>query len=347
MLCTTCYPCSIFGIIPKKLGGHVEKDLQAKRKHHHVWANYLLRWSTNNRDLFCVTSKGNIDFTSVRGLVMEKDFYQLTPLEQKHIDAILMFSSGSPEKLQEQHKNYLWDFLKVQRVENAYKSANIQNDEAEQAILASKCNLLENLHTAHENAAAHILEELARGNIETLKNDQNMISFMMYLGHQVARTKNFKVRCITGMKKNKPELGKIMEHSWWFFSYMFGMNMGLSLYSSRQNDNHTLLENNTNSNFITSDQPAINVHYCVKDDVFQAPENMDLYYPISPKYSYVITESHRFESGLVEIDEPIVTEFNRKVATNANSHIFALSKLDVDTYKSLVGNSLRKIKEYA
>ncbi|MDV2860730.1 DUF4238 domain-containing protein [Psychrobacter sp. CAM01] len=322
----------------------MEKDLQAKRKHHYVWANYLLRWSTNSRDIFCVTSKGNIDFTSVRGLVMEKDFYQLTSLEQKHIDAILMFSSGSPAKLQEMHQSYLRDFLKVQKLESAYKNAKKQSDEAEQAILASKCNLVENLHTAHENAAKNIIENLAQGKMEILKNDQDMVLFSMYLGHQMARTKNFKVRCITGVKECNPELGKIMEHSWWFFSYMFGMNMGLSFYSNRHNENHTLLKNNTNSNFITSDQPAINVHSCVKDDEFQAPDNMDLYYPISPKYSYIITESHRFESGLIEVDESVVTEFNKKIATNANNHIFALRKQDADTYKSFVGGALRKIK---
>lgn len=325
----------------------MKKDLQAKRKHHYVWANYLLRWSANRRDLFCVTSRGNIDRTSVRGLVVEKDFYQLTSLEQKHIDAILMLSSQSPTKLQEQHQSYLEYFLKVQKLEYAYRRSSNQSSESEQAILAAKSNLLENLHTAHESSSAHILEELAQGNIEVLKNDQNMISFTMYLGHQIARTKNFKVRCITGMKRNNPELGEIMEHAWWFFSYMFGMNIGLSLYSSRLNENHTLLKNSTSSNFITSDQPVINVHSCVNDNEFKPPESMDVYYPISPQYSYIITESHRFESGLIEIDESVAIEFNKKIAINANNHIFSLNEQDIKNYKPFVGGALRKIKEYS
>lgn len=323
----------------------MRKELQTKRKHHHVWANYLLKWSTNNRDLFCVTSKGNIDFTSVRGVVMEKDFYQKTELEQEHINTILMFSSQSPITLQEQHNNYLGDFLKIQQLEKAFNNTNIQCEETNQVILAAKCNLLENLHTRHENDAAPILEELAKGNIAVLDNDKEMLSFSMFLGHQITRTKNFKVCCITGVSNNNPKLGKIMEHSWWFFSYMFGMNMGQSLYLARHTENQTLLLNNTNTDFITSDQPAINVHSCIKDEEFHAPESMDLFYPISPKYAYIISESHRFESGLVEIDESNVIELNEKIAKNANEHIFSLRKQEVDRYKLLVGNALRVIKK--
>ncbi|WP_318435789.1 DUF4238 domain-containing protein [Photobacterium leiognathi] len=325
----------------------MRKELQAKRKHHHVWANYLLKWSTNNRDLFCVTRKGNIDFTSVRGVVMEKDFYQLTELDQEHIDTILMFSSQSPMTLQEQHNDYLNSFLKIQKLEKVFNNSNMQCEKTSQVILAAKCNLLENLHTKHENDAAPILDELARGNIGALSKDREMLSFMMFLGHQIARTKNFKVCCITGISKNDLKLGKIMEHSWWFFSYMFGMNIGYSLYSERRKENHTLLLNNTNTDFITSDQPAINVHSCIKDDEFYAPESMDLFYPISPKYAYIVTESHRYESGTVEIDEKSVIELNEKVAKNANEHIFSLRKQEVDNYKLLVGDTLRVIKKHS
>ena len=325
----------------------MRKELQTKRKHHHVWANYLLKWSTNNRDLFCVTSKGNINFTSVRGVVMERDFYQLTELNKDDVATILTLSSKASITLQDQHNNYLLDFLNIQKLEKEFNNSNIQCEEMNQIILAAKCNLLENLHTAHENDAAPILEELAKGNIAVLDNDREMLSLTTFLGHQITRTKNFKVCCITGLSKNNPKLGKTMEHSWWFLSYMFGMNIGYKLYSARHTENHTLLLNNTNTDFITSDQPAINVHSCIKEEEFHAPESMDLFYPISPKYAYIISESHRFENGLVEINESNVIEFNEKIAKNANEHIFSLRKQEVDSYKSLVGNSLRVIKERA
>lgn len=323
---------------------HLKKELQAKRKHHHVWANYLLKWSTNGRDLFCTTRKGNIDFTSVRGVVMEKDFYHITPLKQEHIDTILMFASLSSSTLQKEHQSNLRKFLTVQQLEETYYKSESQDQGTKQAILAAKCNLLENVHASYENDAAPILEALVKGNIDILKNDREMLVFTTYLGHQITRTRNFKVRCLAAVSKNNPNLGKIIESSWWFFSYMFGVNLGQSLYLNRHIDNHTLLVNNTNIGFITSDQPAINVHNCVKDEEFHTPESMDLFYPISPKYAFIITESHRFEDGLVEIDESNVIELNEKVAKNANMHIFSSNKKELNEYKSLVGSTLKTIK---
>jgi|GEM_PF-4392087 len=44
-----------------------DKALQAKRKHHYVWANYLKRWSTNNRDIFYTTTTGKIAHDSILG----------------------------------------------------------------------------------------------------------------------------------------------------------------------------------------------------------------------------------------------------------------------------------------
>lgn len=278
---------------------------------------------------------------------MEKDFYQITKLELEHIDTILEFSSLSPITLQKQHYNYLKNFLTIQKLEKSLNYSNIQSEEANQTILAAKCNLLENLHTEHENDALPILEELAKGNIAILDNDREMRTFILFLGHQMTRTKNFKDCAITGMSKNNPTLGKKMEHSWWFLSYMFGMNLGRNFYLARHTENHTLLLNNTNTDFITSDQPAINTHSCIKDEEFKSPENIDLFYPISPKYAYLISQSHRFESGLVEIDESTVIEFNKKIAKNANKHIFSLRKQEIDTYKPLIGNTFRVIKEHA
>ncbi|MEZ8605563.1 hypothetical protein AB6C87_24495, partial [Vibrio splendidus] len=55
----------------------------------------------------------------------------------------------------------------------------------------------------------------------------------------------------------------------------------------------------------------------------------------------------RFESGLVEIDESIVEEFNEKIAKNANDHIFSSREQEVNNYKLFVGKALRVINEYA
>ena len=66
----------------------VKKHLQAKSKHHHVWAEYLRRWLLNERDVYYTTAKGNIVCKSVKGLAMVKHFYQVKPLANA-LDGVL------------------------------------------------------------------------------------------------------------------------------------------------------------------------------------------------------------------------------------------------------------------
>lgn len=77
-------------------------------------------------------------------------------------------------------------------------------------------------------------------------------------------------------------------------------NIGFSLYSSRHDTRHALLVNDTEHPFITSDQPIVNVHACISETEFSAPEHADFYYPISPRIAYIICDSKRFLSGIQE-----------------------------------------------
>ncbi|MBA4155717.1 MAG: hypothetical protein C0446_14625 [Chitinophaga sp.] len=329
-----------------------DKTFQAKRKHHYVWANYLKRWSTNGRDIYYTTITGKIKYDSVLGLAMDKDFYQLKPIDSFQLEVIKRISAQSPEKLQEQHKAYFSDFCKLQQAEEAYNLSATKNMDVEKAIHATKCNLLENLHACCERDAWPILNELTNGNLNILDDDKNMIKFMVFLGHQVTRTKNFKDIAILATSNNSTELGikfkKAMEDAWWFISYMYGMNFGASLYFSRKQENHSLLLNNTSVPFITSDQPLINVHPSIRDDVFKAPSEseFDFYYPISPKYAYFISASHRFEKGIIAIDENTVIELNTKLSKHAITHIFSDRKEILEPYKKLVGQNIKKAGEH-
>jgi hypothetical protein len=46
---------------------------------------------------------------------------------------------------------------------------------------------------------------------------------MSYWGHQIARTKPFRDKIIASQENE--QLQKIYKESWWFISYMFGMNL--------------------------------------------------------------------------------------------------------------------------
>lgn len=261
---------------------------------------------------------------------------------------IKRFSRLSPESIQQQHMSYLGDFLKLQQAEAIYRRSGVRSQEVEQHLHALKCNLLENLHASHEQAVQPVLEALADEQLEILQNKQHMIEFMAFFGHQFCRTKPFRDVVIRSLvRRNAMEIGvaDAVTHAWWFMSYMFGMSFGHSLYLSRHEDKHALLINDTSVPFITSDHPIVNVHPCVSETTFIAPEHADLYYPISPRIAYIICNSGRFISGRNTIDEATVVELNTKLASQAMVHIVGNSESAILPFQSLIGRRAQKAQK--
>ncbi len=330
----------------------MEKHLQPKSKHHHVWADYLRRWSLNNKDVHFTTAKRNIVCDSVKGIAMEKHFYQITPLDRAHIAVIKGFSVKSPKELQELHMSYLKDFLLRQSLEGKYRKSSVQIEEAEKLLFAMKCNMLENLHSSHENETQPIITALANRDLTILNDANNMSLFMQFFGHQISRTKMFRditIVTMSGFKSmTEKNMAVVIEECWWFLSYMFGMNIGADLFATRKEDKHCLLINNTEIPFITSDQPIINVHESLQDNIVAAPDSKqcDFYYPISPKVAYMVNKSERFERGLVEVSLEAVNELNIKIAKKANVHIVSNDTASLKPLIKYVGAWLQTVQSY-
>lgn len=314
----------------------VEKALQIKSRHHYVWANYLKRWTTDGTNIHHTTSKKNIAHSSIRGVAVEKYLYKITPLNTEDIKLIYAFSKQSDEDLQKLHHDYLMDFLKISKAELFYKEHCPRDEEAEIRIEALYCNLLENLHSSHEESALPVLEGLSKGNIEILQEGHNMLEFMCFLGHQLTRTKSFRdifLRGLSHATDQEQKFSASITKAWWFYNYMIGMNIGRSLFLSRKDNNHSLLINNTDTPFITSDQPVINIHPSLTEKPKDTPpKNSDIYYPISPTIAYVTSESTQFSPGTTLIDEATAAQLNLKLAKRADIYLFAnkaesLSKL--------------------
>jgi hypothetical protein len=327
-----------------------KKRLEAKRNHHHVWANYMKRWSSNEQDVYITTRQKKIISHSVRNIAVEKDFYRVGHLTQEHINLIKGFSSLADKDLHKLHMAYLNDYRFIQYLEAKYRQSNKKDKEIEQLLEAMKANGIENYHTAHENEVQPILESLANRDLSILEDNEHMLNFMQFYAHQITRTKTFKdnikIACSRANDATGKSFNKILEESWWFLGYMFGINIGRSLYLSRKDDVHCLLLNDTDTPFITSDQPSINVHHAYTKEV-KPPEDdeCDHYFPISPSVAYMINKSNRFPRGKVAVTEDIVEEMNIKVAISARVNIISNSEESLKPYRKYVGTWHQKVKD--
>lgn len=320
------------------------KQLELKRENHYVWANYLRNWSLNNSDVWYTTKKCKIAYDSVKAITKERDLYRYQYITEQHLDLILFLSKQSPEELQKHHKLYLEPFLQLQAAESLYIQSGKIDEQVLAYIEAFKSNTIENLHTAHEKNVDTILKSLQKYDLAVLDNIQNMCKFMIYWGHQIARTKPFRDKIIAAQPSQ--ELQKIYKESWWFISYILGMNIGKSFFETRKIDKHCLLINETDEDFITSDHPIINVHEAISENDLAVPtdDEADFFYAISPKLGYMINKSNHFKNGINHVPINFVKEINRKLAVYADQYIIGTTEAQLEIYKKLVGKRLKAIK---
>lgn len=330
-----------------------KKHLQAKKNHHYVWANYMTRWSNGEKQVWHTTQTGKICQQSVRNISKEQYFYKVGRLTPEHVELIKAWSSQSPEDLHKIHMQYLSDYLLYQKLESIYENSGIKDKETDKLFHAMECNGIENYHSSHENEVKKILDELSQGNMDILNDNENMLEFSNFYGHQITRTKTFKDSSLSPQKSiiENHALGRkllqLTDECWWFISYILGMNIGRSIYLERKEDNHCLLINNTTTPFITSDQPVINVHNDLDDNNISSPEHhqCDFYYPISPTSAYMINKSNRFSCGVSYVTEEVAQEMNIKMAKRANIHIIGDSKESLLPYKKYVGERMSLINK--
>lgn len=213
----------------------------------------------------------------------------------------------------------------------------------------AQCNELEGIHTEIELRARKVTDALTMGNLEILNDSSEALNFFQFLGHQITRTKSFKDKAILGLKRDS-DLEKAaaisMENSWWILSFMWGINVGTSLFNTRKAARISLLRNSTETPFIAGDQPIVNVHSSVSEDEIKAPEYGDFFYPLSPHMGIIISDSERFENGVIEVDEETVDEFNKKIASQAVIHIIGNSIEALKPYMKHIGTRYKKIISY-
>lgn len=318
----------------------IEKSRQVKRNHHYVWSYYLKSWA-EGKDIFYISKKGIIAKDSVKGLAKETDFYKINPLNKNDVELIRRFSKFSPPFLQKEHESQLKHFIQLSNISTFINSSGIDSEELHEIDKVIKHNSLENMHSIYEDLAVEVIASLSRGENAILNDTQNMIAFCSYFGHQISRTKSFKEKSKQAIERNSllandfPNELKLLEKNWWFISYMIGINIGISLYESKDRDRHILIKNETGTPFITSDHPIINIHPTVlKKTVTEAPEYSDFYFPLSPRYAYMINHSNTYNELERCIDDETVKKLNRYIYEKSYENVFSCNSKTLEEIKN-------------
>lgn len=315
----------------------MNKRDEVKRKHHYVWRQYLESWAVDNEVCY-ISKKGVVSSDSSRGLARDTDFYKIKILSQDDVNYLSQWFKKSPDYLQRIHSSFIDDLFESSLAITMLEHSVFSPEEVQKEKTIFLHNTLENLHSVIERSVGDVLKELCQGNADVLYETNNQISFTAYLGHQFTRTKSFRIKSLSAIYKNSAalnlELFELTKRNWWLLSFIFGINVGASFNARRELDEYILLVNETALSFITSEEPVINIHPSVeKLSEMETPSSMDLYFPLTPKYAFLIKESNGFKIKEKKLSIDEVHDLNTKMANKKSGKIFGSSKEDISLYR--------------
>ncbi len=273
-----------------------------KKSQHYVWKYYLKRW-TNHDKIWCKRNN-KIFNTSLDNIAHENYFNVLENINEEELGIVIGFLN----KIDETAKPIMEGNIQILLNASKLKGKN-------------KIEYLENYHTFIENTGRPLLESLYSENTDFLSNQRNKDHFSYYLGLQYTRTKKIRQSLIknfeTDLKetyKNKINIETI-SHSFAFLSADFIGNWISS------EGNFTLLKNNTEVDFITSDQPIYN--HSSNYENLGTSDQMELFYPITPRLAVFISNK-KIENFYASTN--LIEYYNNKIISEAEEFLFATNE---------------------
>lgn len=275
------------------------KNEQAKIYHHHTPIQYLLPWADSDKRIAWY-GYGKVERSGLTVVGGEDNFYKLKELTIPDIDCMKLFIDGLPEIGRKGHKRFLQMYVLPTRLKRHLEKSGNTNPDAIKQVDVVRSNFIEDYHASIEKEFWPYLDLIKAGDYSFIEDPNKAAEFFHGLSVQYLRTKAVKERAL--QKTNA--LFEDVERVWDVLSHITAVETGRSLFADRRNFQILVLDNDTQVPFITSDQPIINMR--ADAESWNAPEKMELYYPLSPTQAMLYLEKSTPIGGInqnVSIDE--------------------------------------------
>jgi hypothetical protein len=287
--------------------------IEKKRRQHHVWQHYLRSW-TDGKHLCCLFLRsGKVCRTGPTSVANRKDFYRLREMTPAHINLVedIIRRSEPPASL---HDFTLTMFTKLFELRKRLEREGAFDAEAEARFDVAINNLEEDLHGTMERMAHPLLELLKRRDARIVNDDELYTKLTWFLGVQLTRT----TRAANAFS-NFPDMD--LEPVAGVLRHVLGLNMGYSLFTHRRLSRVTFASTPDDASFITGDFPVVNARELSRSE---DPEDLALYYPVSPSRALLIEPRHTHPGVVRErFSRERVLRYNELVASMAVDQVFA------------------------
>lgn len=298
--------------------------MEDKKRQHYVSRQYLRPWCKKEQ-IFCMREK-KIFNPNILNIAQEKYFYELQEITDDEIKFIYKtFIETSPKELQENHLKFLFSFTAPFILEKIAK-----NKIQKQQMNFYKKNLEEEYHSHMESNGNKYFNFLINKQTSFFNdNNEDRMGFLIFISLQYMRTKKRRNEAVRAFKDTKIDMKRL----WPAISHILSTNMACSLHLNKRYK-MILLENSSNINFITGDQPLINTYALNASEPLKHQE-LEFYYPVSPKLAILVTLK-KYESEIIEISTQNEVEYyNRFIIESSEEQLFASFKKELEYIRSL------------
>lgn len=313
-----------------------------KKRQHYVWRNYLRAWSKDEKIWTYFKESNKIECPNLMGVAQERYFYELPYLNKKEIEFIHSFiNKCSFPSLQDLQR----DFLTIFSMPSLLRDLQfIDTDTVTKTINKYNINYKEDIYTLVKTLIPHI-DVLNMSKIRNIIEENNdLFSCLLFFNKEFAeeRIKEYQInamedihcvienwgqkfiqcRSFEAVKDLCQGKGYDLLNSLMFLcvQYFRTKKMKNSIKeTSKKNDTIEHIEFN-----------LLKKEYKQGD-----PIELELYYPLTPKYAFSVKLEQK-QSNLLEyrmVGKDMVEQLNDEVIKNSFYYIFSSNKESLEMIK--------------
>ena len=263
------------------------------------------------------------------GVACERFFYRLqdlTPGEVELIEKSLI--EGTSEPLRTIQRN----FLSLHTI--APRLRRQMGGDVDPTFVSALERMIaeghEDYHQHVEDSLLVFIRRMLAGDTDFYSDDQQAAEFLYDLNVQFTRTKQVREAAVAqiGADFRGCDVRRVMS----VLSHLMAMGVGQSLYRDRQQYKLLLINNGTDTPFITADQPIINLQATHKG---KPPEKLEFFYPLSPRKAMMLLESSS-DRGDFPLSAVSVNSYNMMMVENSYEQLFSNSQDYLSSIKKVV-----------
>jgi hypothetical protein len=297
------------------------------KNQHYVFRGYLKPWAEH--DLIYCLREGRVFYSNLTGVACEKFFYRLQDLTPKEHGLIEEFFSKHPsEPLKAMQKQFMAVYSFPTRLRQQLgKGVNQKFLSALDKVIAEG---QEDYHQRIEDSLVVFLQEMLAGNTDFYSDSKQAAAFLYALAVQFTRTKRTIEASVDliGADFNGCNVRRVTGA----LSPLMAMAVGHGLYIERDRFKLVLIDNDSDTPFITADQPIVNLQAGYTN---KPPEKLELYYPLSPTKAMLLVEISSMRGGF-PLTAVSVNNYNMMIAMNSYEQIFSNSEAYLNSIKAAI-----------